>query len=519
MIIESPLLVENPLVSVIILAYNHEKYIVESINSILSQNCSFEFEFIIAEDCGTDNTKEICIEYQKKYPQKIKLYIQDTNKGLFQNYHDALSLCRGKYIAQCGGDDYWIDNSKLQKQVDFLESNLEYVLIHTGFCIRYPDKLVEYKKNEYDTSFEALLQENIIGALTCCFLRTIYFKYNNEIKPLDKKWLMEDYPFWLWIASNYKIKFIPDVTSVYRIVNNSISHPTNNIQSSLFELNKLQIREFFAIRENKLDIIKNDLGIEYVKILQKFYGRSYFKKTSLLSEKIKKYNKKIGFINRIKLWGIKNYCTHFLTKNVIGIILKLRYLQINEMRAFYNFIKQIYNQYRYSKINDLRNKFPSAHISDKISVSFENIDQISIGNHTSIADFTNITIQNDPLNSLKNSFLQIGDHTYIGEFNNIRAGGGKIIIGTNCLISQHITIVASNHGIDKNLPICKQQWCINNNNVIIKDDVWIGANSVILPGVTINEGAVIGAGSIVTKDVPSYAIVAGNPAKILKYRK
>jgi acetyltransferase-like isoleucine patch superfamily enzyme len=172
-----------------------------------------------------------------------------------------------------------------------------------------------------------------------------------------------------------------------------------------------------------------------------------------------------------------------------------------------------------SKINRLRLKFPLANISNKISIYYETIDQIIIGNNSKIADFTKIAIMNDPHNQLKNSFLQIGNNTYIGEFNNIRAGGGKIIIGNHCAISQHITIVASNHGINKNSLIQNQPWTTNNNYVIIKDDVWIGANSVILPGVIIEQGAVIAAGSIVTKDIPAYAIVAGNPARILKYRE
>ena len=87
------------------------------------------------------------------------------------------------------------------------------------------------------------------------------------------------------------------------------------------------------------------------------------------------------------------------------------------------------------------------------------------------------------------------------------------------LISQHITIVSSNHLLQRNMPLIKQDWSASSNFVHIEDDVWVGANSVILPGVTIHKGAVVAAGSIVTKDIPEYAIVAGNPAKILKYRE
>ncbi len=79
-------------------------------------------------------------------------------------------------------------------------------------------------------------------------------------------------------------------------------------------------------------------------------------------------------------------------------------------------------------------------------------------------------------------------------------------------------MVSSNHGFERGKLIKEQPWTTDDNYIIIEDDVWIGANSVILPGVTIKKGAIIGAGSVVTKDVPQYAIVCGNPAHIIRYR-
>lgn len=157
-------------------------------------------------------------------------------------------------------------------------------------------------------------------------------------------------------------------------------------------------------------------------------------------------------------------------------------------------------------------------ISLKCHFTFEKniFDSFCIGQGSLIGKNTIIAICSGP-NKI-HSYLKIGENTYIGELNNIRASGGYIIIGSNCLISQHITMVASGHEYKKDILISKQGWNVIKRNIVIEDDVWIGANTVILPGIRIKEGAVIGAGSVVTKDVPPYAIVAGNPAKILKYR-
>lgn len=117
-----------------------------------------------------------------------------------------------------------------------------------------------------------------------------------------------------------------------------------------------------------------------------------------------------------------------------------------------------------------------------------------------------------------NSYIKIGKNSFIGHYNNLRTGGGFIEIGDNVLFAQFVTVVAAGHGTKKNTPI-NQQPIPAKRNVKIGNDVWVGACVTILPGVTIADGAIIGAGAIVTKDVPSNAIVAGNPANILKYRE
>ena len=126
--------VKDPVISVIVITYNQEKYIEQCINSILEQIVSFPYELIISDDHSTDATSKICMQLQKNYPELIKLNIQDKNVGLICNYTDVINLCKGTYIAQVAGDDYWIDCKKLQKQYNILESNKTIGLCFTNTC-------------------------------------------------------------------------------------------------------------------------------------------------------------------------------------------------------------------------------------------------------------------------------------------------------------------------------------------------------------------------------------------------
>lgn len=120
---------EDILVSVIVLTYNHEKYIAQALESIVTQKTDFPFEIIIGDDASTDRTAEIVCDYEKKYPNLIRPVLHDNNVGATRNGYDCLVLTRGKYIAGCDGDDYWCDVNKLQRQVDFLDSSSEYTAV------------------------------------------------------------------------------------------------------------------------------------------------------------------------------------------------------------------------------------------------------------------------------------------------------------------------------------------------------------------------------------------------------
>lgn len=133
---DSELLCGNPLVSVLMITYNHERYIRQAIDSIVTQDCDFEFELIIGEDCSTDRTREICLDFQERYPKIIRVVFSECNVGALRNLFRIENLCRGEFIAICEGDDSWRDPYKLKKQVDVFLLHPTVVLTYSNMVVR-----------------------------------------------------------------------------------------------------------------------------------------------------------------------------------------------------------------------------------------------------------------------------------------------------------------------------------------------------------------------------------------------
>lgn len=223
---------ENITVSVCCITYNHAPYIRQCLDGFLMQKTDFKYEVLIHDDASTDGTEEIIREYEAKYPDIIKPLYEKENQWVLGrrgsktfNYPRA----KGKYIALCEGDDYWIDPYKLQKQVDFLEQNKGYGLVRTNFDAFY-QKSNRYQKNFLgsrpikDTFIDYL--ENAWFAGTCTWLfRSVYIE---DIYSFPK-FNIGDYPLILNISAQSKIKCLECTTSVYRILENSASHHSSNV--------------------------------------------------------------------------------------------------------------------------------------------------------------------------------------------------------------------------------------------------------------------------------------------------
>lgn len=204
--------VPKPLVSVRTSAYQHGPYIKQCIESIVKQKTKFKFEFIIGEDFSTDGTREIVLEYAKKYPDIIRVITADYNVGMRANGFRCIRAMRGKYIAICEGDDYWTDAQKLQKQVDFMEKHQDYAL-----CF-HPVRVIFENGEKEDTIFpnmtkgftvKKLLEENYIQTNSVLYKKQEYKDYPIDIMPGD--WYMH-----LYHAQFGKIGFINEEMSVYR---------------------------------------------------------------------------------------------------------------------------------------------------------------------------------------------------------------------------------------------------------------------------------------------------------------
>lgn len=265
----------NPLVSVCMITYNHEPYIKQALDSVLMQNCDFQYEIIIGEDCSNDDTLLICQEYSNRHHQ-IRLLPSRANLGMIQNFTRTLTACKGKYIAILEGDDYWSDPFKLKKQVDFLETNEEYGLVHTAYT-NFVQKLNSFRDNIISEVcegyvFERLLIDNKIATLTVMAKRKLIIEaIDSGIFEFGFK--VGDYPLWLEISTKNKIGFINEVTSVYRVLTESASHTQDINKQIMLNRSVHNLRKLF-VEKHKLYHLGKYLDVCFFKELL-FFGYKF----------------------------------------------------------------------------------------------------------------------------------------------------------------------------------------------------------------------------------------------------
>lgn len=311
---------KEPLVSICCITYNHENYIRDAIEGFLIQNTSFPFEIIIHDDASTDNTANIIEEYANKYPDLFVTILQSENqwsKGGGSIYaRFVYPRARGKYIALCEGDDYWTDPLKLQKQVEFLEENPDYGIVHTNFSTSDGKRIsINYypRNDQYLNSF---LSGNIsIGTLTVLFRKDLFDSLPKYY--LEKNFKMGDLPLWIEFAKNSKIKYIPDSTAMYRVLENSASHSSDIDKEIDFRKSSLKVKLFYIEKFRLFELKKQALMSFYSGIIK----LSYEKHNRQYSEKYFKKLCKIGrpsFRTILFFYGTK----YRMIRNIINMVYK-----------------------------------------------------------------------------------------------------------------------------------------------------------------------------------------------------
>jgi len=298
----------NPLVSVCIQTYNHDKYIKECLDSVLSQNTNFDFEIILGEDDSKDSTRQICIDYANKYKNKIRLFLRDRETTQLKDENGKLLRrlngiftrmdARGKYIALCEGDDYWTDPLKLQKQVDFLEGNEEY-----SGCFHACKILPKNSVNWEFTKKSIVSAEDTISHLAPFHTATFVFRRAYLDIPEWSRYIQSgDMVLFSTISKYGPIFNLKENMSVYRRHSGGIT--SSNAHRGI------------SYHNNRIKLIKNLNRYHDYKYNRKAKDVISYHKNEIKRLKVENRNKKFELI-RIRVKSLKDKINHGVLFNFI----------------------------------------------------------------------------------------------------------------------------------------------------------------------------------------------------------
>lgn len=307
-----------PLLSVCLITYNHENYIRQAIEGVLMQKVDFEWELIIAEDCSTDSTRAILLEYKEKYPDFIKLILQKKNVGPGKNFLDLIETPKSKYIAYFEGDDYWTDPLKLQKQVDILEANKNIGLVYTN--VRHFNQtsgdfieIAPRFAKEPSEVIPLMLKSKFIDLSASVFRTKVLFKVIDVIRVELETRVIGDTRILLETVYQSEIYFLNEVTTIYRIVEGSASHPT------AVDKYILAIKDSYLCRKEFVN--RNNLNTKWLSDSICNTNRALINQAFVA----KKYSDTIKLLKNILILETFKYCsvTVFVEKIKLDIWIKL----------------------------------------------------------------------------------------------------------------------------------------------------------------------------------------------------
>ena len=290
---------QKPVVSVLVLAWRHERYIDECIESICEQDVSVPFEVIIGEDCSPDGTRDRCFLLQKKYSNLVRLVCSDVNVGFVENMRRIAAIARGKYIAVCEGDDFWVDKKKIEKEIAILESDENITLIHTGAFMQYEHakwsrcpatnrtirRILETNPLSATEQRQMLLSTgNFIQTPTVmCSAKAFQFACQRIAEVGDKSgWLPSaDFIWWNLCMLHGRAYFIKDNTAVRRINSGSLTAISNSKVANARIIGDIRNALFLALEEDGDRVVISNIVNRLRSAIERYYIDEKLKRCSI----------------------------------------------------------------------------------------------------------------------------------------------------------------------------------------------------------------------------------------------
>lgn len=320
----------EPLVSVMMITYNHARHIAQAIEGVLTQKVSCCFELVIGEDCSTDGTRDIVLEFQARYPDVIRVISSAKNVGLKQNAYRTTKACRGKYLAFCEGDDYWHNPHKLQKQVEYLEGHPECGLVFSSYAVNHVEsKLLirnffEHRKWQIPQNPDMW---DILGffkgamVLTCTVLtrRTLVDQVIESDPYLhqDDHFLMGDTQQWVEIAAMAGVHYIPEPLATYNVLPESVSRSRNITRALRFDASNAELFMYLCSKYNAPPHIrqKHEAAWREASLRLAFHARN-----ANLADEVRRTSSRFTFKEWVRYYGAKYVLVYYVYRLAVFVL-------------------------------------------------------------------------------------------------------------------------------------------------------------------------------------------------------
>ncbi len=246
--------------------YKHAAFIEQALRSVVCQKVDFHFEVIVCDDCSPDETLDVALEYERNFPNLVRVLSSDVNIGMQANFRRAVSEAKGMYIAFCEGDDVWTDINKLALQTKFLEDNSQYGAVHSEFNCLYKSRFGWKIQERFQASSRPQIPTGDVyyALLSGMFIQTCTFFCRAE---LAKSYYLSDHPYqsyqvadWplcLFIAKQAKIGYLDEALATYRIAPGSATNlgaaaDLRRALNAIFMINQ------FCTRNNENSSVRNE---------------------------------------------------------------------------------------------------------------------------------------------------------------------------------------------------------------------------------------------------------------------